>query len=79
MNEIRRFVVRVDATFLTGAGRLKRCMTIAYESRNEGLNTIFVGNFEIPWILNESNQNQMEYCGLTNFRFNNNDILIFDK
>ena len=79
MNKIRRYVFRVDATILTGAGHLKRCLTIAYELRSEGLNIIFVGNLEIPWILIELNQNRIEYCGLTDFRFSSNDILIFDK
>ena len=79
MNEIRRYVFRVDATFLTGAGHLKRCLTIAYELQSYGLINIFVGNFEIPWILDELKQNGIEHCDSKDFKFSSKDILILDK
>ena len=79
MNEIRRYVFRVDATFLTGAGHLKRCLTIAYELQSYGLINIFVGNFEIPWILDELKENRIEHCGSEDFKLSSKDILILDK
>jgi spore coat polysaccharide biosynthesis predicted glycosyltransferase SpsG len=79
VNEIRRYVFRVDATFLTGAGHFKRCLTIAYELQSYGLINIFVGNFEIPWILDELKENGIEHCGSEDFKFSSKDILILDK
>lgn len=79
MNEIRRYVFRVDATFLSGAGHLKRCLAIAYELQSYGLINIFVGNFEIPWILDELKENGIEHCDPKDFKFSKKDILILDK
>ena len=79
MSDSKRYIFRVDAMVSTGAGHFKRCLTIAHELASNRLLIVFVGRFEIPWIINDLNLNSIEYLDSTNFTSTNNDILILDQ
>ena len=79
MNDSKRYIFKVDATLSTGAGHFKRCLTIAHELDFNRSSIVFVGRFEIPWIIDDLNLNSIEYLDSMNFSSKNNDILILDQ
>jgi len=79
VNDSKRYIFKVDATLSTGAGHFKRCLTIAHELDFNRSSIVFVGRFEIPWIIDDLNLNSIEYLDSMNFSSKNNDILILDQ
>lgn len=72
----KRFVFLADATAETGAGHIRRCITIAQELKNKNIEILFIGNIEIPWLLVELRFHEFNYE--RNVVANKNDILIVD-
>ena len=79
MSDSKRYIFKVDATLSTGAGHFKRCLTIAHELDFNRSSIVFVGRFEIPWVIDDLNLNSLEYLDSMNFSSKNNDILILDQ
>ena len=71
-----RFVFLADANVETGAGHVRRCLTIAQELKNKKIETIFIGDIQIQWLLVELSFHKIKYE--KNFVARKNDILIVD-
>lgn len=79
MRDSNRYIFRVDATFGTGAGHFKRCLTIANELAKDDLLILFLGNFEIPWVVAELIEKEIKFAIASEFRSGSGDYLIIDQ
>lgn len=73
-----RFVFRADATVDTGAGHVKRCLTLATEFQARGYLVIFVGRIDIPWVVQELHNMHFDIFDADNYVNSFYDILILD-
>jgi len=73
-----RFVFRADATADTGAGHVKRCLTLATEFQARGYLVIFVGKIDIPWVVQELHNMHFYIFDVNKYVNSFKDILILD-